>query len=114
MSLITTQGLSKSYGADDIFSSLSLTIPANARIALVGENGIGKTTLLNLLANLESPTEGKIQRANQLKIGYLPQKSSLLSDKSLWEEILTALEDLIQLEEERQRVLAPSGPSINR
>ncbi len=100
MSLITTQGVSKSYGADDIFSGLSLTIPADARIALVGENGIGKTTLLNLLANLESPTEGKIQRANQLKIGYLPQKSSLLSDKSLWEEILTALEDLIRMEEE--------------
>ncbi|HDD55685.1 MAG TPA: ABC transporter ATP-binding protein [Chloroflexi bacterium] len=100
MSLITTQGLSKSYGADDIFSGLNLTIPPGARIALVGENGIGKTTLLNLLANLESPTEGKIQRANQLKIGYLPQKSSLVSDKTLWDEILSALEDLIQLEKE--------------
>ena len=100
MSLLTTQGLSKSYGADDIFSGLNLTIPPGARIALVGENGIGKTTLLNLLANLESPTEGKIQRANNLRVGYLPQKSSLSSDKTLWEEILTALEDLIQLEEE--------------
>ena len=100
MSLITTQGLSKSYGADDIFSGLNLTIPPGARIALVGENGIGKTTLLNLLAKLESPTEGKIQFANQLKIGYLPQKSSLVSEKTLWDEILTALEDLIQLEEE--------------
>ena len=100
MSLITTQGLSKSYGADDIFSGLNLTIPPGARIALVGENGIGKTTLFNLLANLESPTEGKILRANQLKIGYLPQKSSLVSEKTLWDEILTALEDLIRLEEE--------------
>lgn len=100
MSLIITKGLSKSYGADDIFSGLNLTIPPGARIALVGENGIGKTTLLNLLANLESPSEGKIQRANHLKIGYLPQKSSLSSEKSLWEEILSALEDLIRLEEE--------------
>jgi ATP-binding cassette subfamily F protein 3 len=100
MSFIITQGLSKSYGADDIFSGLNLTISPGARIALVGENGIGKTTLLNLLANIESPSEGKIQRANQLKIGYLPQKSSLNSDKSLWEETLTALEDLIRLEGE--------------
>jgi ATP-binding cassette subfamily F protein 3 len=100
MSLITTQGLSKSYGADDIFSGLNLTIPPGARIALVGENGIGKTTLLNLLANLESPSEGKILRANQLRIGYLPQKSTLESEKTLWEEILTALEDLIKLEKE--------------
>jgi len=100
MSLITTQGLSKSYGADDIFSGLNLTIPPRSRIALVGENGIGKTTLLNLLADLESPSEGKIQRSNQLAIGYLPQKSTLVSNKTLWDEILTALEDLIQLEKE--------------
>ena len=102
MSLIITQGLSKSYGAVDIFSGLNLTIPPGARIALVGENGIGKTTLLNLLANLESPTEGKILRANHLKIGYLPQKSSLDSDKTLWEETLSALRDLIRMEEELQ------------
>ena len=109
MSLITTQGLSKSYGAVDIFSGLNLTIPPQARIALVGENGIGKTTLLNLLANLESPTEGKIQRANQLKTGYLPQKSSLDSEKTLWEEILSALRDLIQLEEELQALETQMG-----
>jgi ATP-binding cassette subfamily F protein 3 len=100
MSLITTQALSKSYGADDVFSGLSLTISPGARIALVGENGIGKTTLLNLLADLESPSDGKIRRANQLQIGYLPQKSTLVSDKTLWEEILTALDDLIELERE--------------
>ena len=100
MSLLTTQGLSKSYGPVDIFSGLNLTIPPGARIALVGENGIGKTTLLNLLADLESPSEGKIQRSNQLKIGYLPQKSSLVSDKTLWDETLTALAHLLDLKEE--------------
>jgi ATP-binding cassette subfamily F protein 3 len=98
MSLITTQGVSKSYGADDIFSGLNLTITTNGRIALVGENGIGKTTLLNLLANLESPSEGKIQRANQLKIGYLPQKSRLVSENTLWDEILAAMDELIRME----------------
>jgi len=100
MSLITTSGLSKSYGSVDIFSGLNLTIPPKSRIALVGENGIGKTTLLNLLAEVESPSEGKIQRANQLRIGYLPQKSSLSSDKTLWEEALTALDELIKMERE--------------
>lgn len=104
MSLITTQGLSKSYGPVDIFSGLNLTIPPGARIALVGENGIGKTTLLNLLANIESPSEGKIQRANNLSIGYLPQKSTLVSEKTLWDEVLTALEDLIRLGEELQEL----------
>ncbi|MEE8357672.1 MAG: ABC-F family ATP-binding cassette domain-containing protein, partial [Anaerolineales bacterium] len=98
MTLITTSGISKSYGSVDIFSGLDLTIPPQSRIALVGENGIGKTTLLNVLADLESASEGKIQRANQLKIGYLPQKSDLNSDNTLWEEILIAFQDLRKLE----------------
>ncbi len=98
MTLITTSGLSKSYGPVDIFSGLDLTIPPQSRIALVGENGIGKTTLLNVLADLESASEGKIQRANQLKIGYLPQKSDLNSENTLWEEILIAFQDLRKLE----------------
>ena len=98
MTLITTSGLSKSYGSVDIFSGLDLTIPPHSRIALVGENGIGKTTLLNVLADIESASEGKIQRANQLKIGYLPQKSDLNSDNTLWEETLIAFQDLRKLE----------------
>ena len=98
MTLITTSDLSKSYGSIDIFSGLNLTVPPQSRIALVGENGIGKTTLLNVLADLESPTEGKVQRANRLKIGYLPQKSDLRSDRTLWEEILTAFDDIRKME----------------
>jgi len=94
MSLITTSGLSKSYGSVDIFSRLNLTIPPQSRIALVGENGIGKTTLLNVLADQESPSEGKIRRANQLKIGYLPQKS----------DFLTAFDDLREVERELQEI----------
>ena len=104
MSLIITSGLSKSYGSIDIFSGINLTIPPKARIALVGENGIGKTTLLNLLADLESPSEGKIQRANQLQIGFLPQKSALISNRPLWDETLTAFDDLRKLETELQAI----------
>ncbi len=104
MSLITALGLSKSYGSVDIFSGLNLTIPPRGRIALVGENGIGKTTLLNLLADLESPSEGKIQRPSQFKIGYLPQKSSLSSDKTLWDETLTAVAEFIKLETDLKKI----------
>jgi ATP-binding cassette subfamily F protein 3 len=104
MTLITTAGLSKSYGSVDIFSGLNLTIPPGSRIALVGENGIGKTTLLNILAGVESASEGKIQRANQLQIGYLPQKSTLASDKTLWEETLSALEALLKMGAELKKL----------
>jgi len=112
MSLITSSGLSKSYGSVDIFSGLNLTIPPQSRIALVGENGIGKTTLLNVLADKESPSEGKIRRANQLKIGYLPQKSDLNSNLSLWEETLTVFDDLREIERDLTELeLAMSQPS---
>ncbi len=113
MSLITTSDLSKSYGSVDIFSGLNLVIPPQSRIALVGENGIGKTTLLNLLADIESPSGGKVQRANQLKIGFLPQKSTLSSTKTVWDESLDALSDLIKMEDDlkalEQAMSQPDG-----
>ncbi len=104
MSLITTYNLSKSYGALDIFLGLSLSIPPNGRIALVGVNGIGKTTLLRVLASEESSSEGKIQSAKGLTIGYLPQEAELASERTLWEEILTAFDKLRGQEQELRRL----------
>jgi ATP-binding cassette subfamily F protein 3 len=104
MSLIVTADLSKTYGSVDIFSGLNLSVPYLARIALVGENGIGKTTLLRLLADLESPSEGKIQRASQLSIGYLPQESDFNSEGTLWEEVLKAFNELRELERELNKI----------
>jgi len=104
MSLITTYNLSKSYGPVDIFTGLSLTVPPDTRTALVGENGIGKTTLLRILADLESPSGGKVQRAAGLTIGYLPQAGELPPGGTLWEQALRALEDLRRQEEQLQRL----------
>ena len=58
MSLITANDLGKSYGPADIFSGVTLSIPHGARIAIVGPNGIGKTTLLRILLGLEEPSSG--------------------------------------------------------
>ncbi|MDZ7843264.1 MAG: ABC-F family ATP-binding cassette domain-containing protein [Anaerolineales bacterium] len=104
MSLITAYQISKSYGPVDIFTGLSLQIPPDGRIALVGANGIGKTTLLRVLADLESPSGGKIQRASGLQIGFLPQEAKLSSDLPLWEEVLSALEFLRRREKELQEL----------
>ena len=100
MSILTTSNLSKSFGPDDIFSGVSLSIPRGARIAIVGPNGIGKTTLLRVLVGLDEPSEGSVHRTRGLSIGYLPQEAILTSEHSLWDECMTAFEGLRQQEAE--------------
>jgi ATP-binding cassette subfamily F protein 3 len=106
MSLITASDLAKSYGANDIFSGIALSIPKQARIAIVGPNGIGKSTLLRLLIGLEEPSTGRLQRARNLFIGYLPQEAMLQGTHTLWQECLIAIPDLLDLESELTRLEA--------
>jgi ATP-binding cassette subfamily F protein 3 len=100
MSLINTTNLSMSFGANDIFSDLSLSIPNGARIAIVGPNGIGKTTLLRILVGREEPSSGDVRRARRIKIGYMPQEAGIEGSHTLWEECLRALASLREMEAE--------------
>jgi ATP-binding cassette subfamily F protein 3 len=100
MPLITTIDLGKSYGPDDIFSNLSVSIPHHARIALVGANGIGKTTLLSILAGEEDPSNGVVQRARGIRLGYLSQESQVLRQHTLWEDCLEPFSGLIEQQAE--------------
>ncbi len=106
MSLISAVNLAKSFGPTDIFSGISLSIPRGARIAIVGPNGVGKTTLLRILVGLEQPSAGSVQRARGLRIGYLPQEAALSGVHSVWEECLQGLTGLLNLEAELQRLEA--------
>ena len=108
MSLVTAKDLAKAHGAQDIFAGVSLAIPHQARAALVGPNGVGKSTLLELLAGKERPDRGRIHRARSLRIGYLPQDASGpfphagAGGRSVWEFCLDPFADL----QRRERVLA--------
>lgn len=96
MSLISASNLAKSFGPEDIFSGISLSIPKGARIGLVGSNGVGKTTLLRVLIKEENGSEGTIQHARNLQIGYLPQEASLESGLTLWDECLSVFAELLE------------------
>ncbi len=100
MSLVSASRLAKSFGPVDLFHGLNLQIPPRARIAIVGPNGIGKTTLLRILIGEEPSSGGKVQRARGLRLGYLPQEASFEAGHTLWEESLRAFTEVRRLEEE--------------
>ena len=104
MSLITAHNLAKSFGARDIFSGISLSIPHHARIAIIGPNGIGKTTLLRILAGEEEPSAGEVSQARSLTIGHLAQEAGLKTSHTLWEECLVPFQPVREMETELQRL----------
>ncbi len=95
MSILTATGLSKHFGAQDIFSNVNISAGHGDRIGLVGANGSGKTTLLRILVGLEIPSGGQVYRSKDLRIGYLAQEATLTDNtRSLWDLALSAFDDL--------------------
>jgi ATPase subunit of ABC transporter with duplicated ATPase domains len=84
---LAASNLTKSYGADVVLDGVSLVVPPRARIGVIGPNGSGKTTLLRLLAGLEAPDVGHVERRpRSLTVGYLPQDGPVQStDAPEWE-----------------------------
>jgi ATP-binding cassette subfamily F protein 3 len=96
MSLITAASLSKSFGAEDIFREVSFSVARGARLALIGPNGIGKTTLLRILVGLEEPSSGKVTRLRSLRMGYLPQEADFQLEGTVWDACESVFADLIR------------------
>ncbi len=76
MSSLTLVDVAVSHGVHEVFTGVTLTVGDGARVGVVGPNGVGKTTLLRLLAGLEEPERGRVRRSPpDLSVGYLPQES---------------------------------------
>ncbi len=114
MSLITANSLSKSFGAEDLFANVSFSVAKGARLALVGPNGIGKTTLLRILVGQEEPSSGTVTRARNLRVGYLPQEADFELTGSLWDVSLEPFADLILMQEELERLEAEMSDPVKR
>ena len=114
MSLVTTYNLGKSFDPVDIFAGLTLNIPHGARVALVGPNGIGKTTLLRIIAGRESASQGDVHYARGLTLGYLPQESVLEFKNTLWDECLRPFVELRAQEEELAQLSIEMSDSDQR
>ncbi|MFW5713671.1 MAG: ABC-F family ATP-binding cassette domain-containing protein [Brevefilum sp.] len=113
MSILAATNLSKSYGPDDIFEGISLSIPHGARIAIVGRNGVGKTTLLRILMGVDFPNTGEVQHAKDLTIGYLPQEATLIKEGTLWEHCLEVFTEILDMQENLEACMADmSDPNL--
>jgi ATP-binding cassette subfamily F protein 3 len=114
MSILVAENLSKSFGAQDVFSGVSLQVARGDRIALVGPNGHGKTTLLRILAGLDQPGAGVVGRIKGLTLGYLPQIAELDSHQTVYEEALAAIQPLLEMQAELRRLEHEmSDPSLH-
>lgn len=101
MSILTLSNLTQSYGDYDVFVGLTASIPNDARIGLVGPNGVGKTTLLRILAGLDAPSGGSISMAQGTRLGYLRQESMdafAKRDNTVYAEMLTVFAGIKEME----------------
>ncbi|WP_227396980.1 ABC-F family ATP-binding cassette domain-containing protein [Jeotgalibacillus aurantiacus] len=98
MILLQVNGLSKSFGAEEILSNIKLEVQTKDRIALVGRNGAGKSTLLKMIAGQLSYDSGDINKPKEVTIGYLEQHSGLESELSIWDEMLSVFDHLKDME----------------
>src|SRR5580658_7597162 len=114
--MLSLQNAGKRFGARLLFLEADWLIRSTEKTALVGANGTGKSTLMKVLAGLESLDYGSMQQTRGMSIGYLPQEGLRLAGRSVFEECLTVFNELRDMEQEIERlagqlaVLDHTGP----
>ena len=102
--MISVEGLTVEFGGFTLFDDVSFVVNKKDRIALVGKNGAGKSTMLKIFAGLQSPTAGNISVPKELTIGYLPQQMQLTDTRTVREEAEQAFDQIHQLEKQLERL----------
>ena len=97
--MISIENLSVEFGVKPLFTNVSYVINRHDRIALVGKNGAGKSTMLKIIAGLQQPTRGRVSKPKELTIGYLPQVMVLSDTLTVRQETEKAFSDTITLEQ---------------
>ena len=97
--MIIAQGhdLEKQFGANTLFKNVNFSIDSNARIGLIGPNGVGKTTLLKIMTGEEEATHGDFTINKNIDVGYIAQENDLNENKTIWDEMLSVFTPLINM-----------------
>jgi ATP-binding cassette subfamily F protein uup len=106
MNILSAVGITKSYGDKVLFDDISFTLNEKQRIGLIGVNGTGKSTLLKLLAGLESPDRGKLVHANHFRVEYLPQNPEFEENSTVLEQVFHGGTPLMQTLRDYERAQA--------
>ena len=104
--MLSLQNAGKRFGPKILFQEANWLIRATEKTALVGANGTGKSTLMKVLAGLETLDYGEIQRTRGMSIGYLPQEGLALAGRSVFEECLTVFDEIRDMEREIESLSA--------
>lgn len=95
--MISVEGLKVEFGVKPLFTDVSFVVNDRDRIALVGKNGAGKSTMLKILCGLQQPASGVVSVPNDVTIGYLPQVMKLQDDTTVREETRKAFSDNMKM-----------------
>src|SRR6187551_286671 len=98
MSLVVLDEVTLFFADRMIFDAASLRLAHGDRVGLIGPNGSGKTTLLKIIAGEQEIDDGKVTRANGVRIGYLPQDLSIAPGRSLIDMILSSVPGRVELD----------------
>ncbi|MBO5795795.1 MAG: ABC-F family ATP-binding cassette domain-containing protein [Bacteroides sp.] len=102
--MISVEGLKVEFNATPLFQEVSYVVNKKDRIALVGKNGAGKSTMLKILAGLQRPTEGVVAIPRECTIGYLPQVMKLADERTVLQEAELAFEHIFEMQAELERM----------
>ena len=102
--MISIDNLSVEFSATPLFTDVNFVINPKDRIALVGKNGAGKSTMLKIIAGIQEPTHGTVARQKNVTIGYLPQVMVLSDDRTVMEEAETAFAHINEMQERLQKM----------
>ena len=97
--MISIEGLTVEFGGFTLLDKITYVINKRDRIALVGKNGAGKSTMLKIIAGLQQPTSGVVNRPKDITIGYLPQQMQLSDSRTVTEEAALAFSHIQEMQE---------------
>ena len=98
--VLACHNISKAYGITEILNNINFHIEAKEKLAIVGINGAGKSTLLKIIMGEEEADEGQIVIGKDISVGYLAQHQTSFYDKTIFEELLSVKQNVIELQEQ--------------